>query len=391
MELSYILNQLGEEHSEYFNAVSPPIVQTSNFQFESVHALRRAFADEFSTYLYSRGNNPTVDILRKKIAALDGAEDALIFNSGASAIFCSILPFVKSGAHIVSVKSPYTWAQKMMDDILPRFGVSTTCIDGTMVENWEIACQPNTTLFYLESPNSWTYELQDLKKLAALARKKGITTLIDNSYCTPLYQRPIEMGIDLSLQSATKYIGGHSDVVGGVVSGSKDHMARIFRSEYNTTGAGATPFHAWLLLRGLRTLPLRLERIAKTTRVVLGWLKEQPWVEGVIFPFDETFPQYKLATEQMKNAAGLLSFFIKAQTVEEVEAFCNNLKHIRMAVSWGGHESLLVPRCAGMKREAFDASRPQHRLCRLYVGLEDDAYLIGDLEQASKALSFARR
>ncbi|HSC54713.1 MAG TPA: PLP-dependent aspartate aminotransferase family protein [Phnomibacter sp.] len=387
MDISYILNELGEDHAAYFNAVSPPIVQTSNFLFETVEDLRKAFADEYDVFLYSRGNNPTVEILKQKLAALDGAEDALVFNSGASAIFCAVLPFVKSGDHIVSVKAPYTWAQRMFDVILPRFGVTTTYIDGTDIEHWKNATQSNTVLYYLESPNSWSYELQDLEAVAQLAKSNNIITIIDNSYCTPLYQQPLQYGIDLSLQSATKYIGGHSDTVAGVLSGSKAHMEKIFNSEYMTTGAGATPFHAWLLLRGLRTLPIRLERVTKTTYQMVDWLLQQNWAEDVLFPMHPSFPQYELACKQMKNAGGLLTFSLKATTVQQIEKFCNSLQHIRMAVSWGGHESLIIPKCAGMPASHFDASKARHRQVRLYVGLEDAEYLQSDLAQAALHLS----
>src|SRR6186997_3147027 len=153
MDISYIINELGEDRENYFNAVAPPIMQSSNFVFDKVDELRQAFADEYSTYLYSRGLNPTVDILRKKLAALDGAEDCLVFNSGAAAIFAAVLANVKSGDHIVSVKSPYTWAQKMFDEVLPRFGVTTSYVDGTAIENFERAILPNTSIIYLESPN----------------------------------------------------------------------------------------------------------------------------------------------------------------------------------------------------------------------------------------------
>lgn len=383
MDISYILNELGEDHAAYFNAVSPPIIQTSNFLFETVEDMRKAFADEYDVFLYSRGNNPTVEILKKKLTALDGAEDALVFNSGASAIFCSVLPFVKSGDHIVSVKAPYTWAQRMFEVILPRFGVTTSYIDGTDISNWEQATQGNTVLYYLESPNSWSYALQDLEAVATLAKSKNIITVIDNSYCTPLYQQPLAFGIDLSLQSATKYIGGHSDTVAGVLSGSKAHMEKIFNSEYMTTGAGATPFHAWLLLRGLRTLPIRIERITKTTYEMLDWLQQQSWVEHLLFPLDPAFPQYELAKRQMKNACGLLTFSLKAASLVQLENFCNALKHFRMAVSWGGHESLIIPKCAGLPKEQFDAANMTHRQVRMYIGLEEAGYLQADLEQAA--------
>jgi cystathionine beta-lyase/cystathionine gamma-synthase len=382
MDISYIINELGEDRQQYFNAIAPPIMQSSNFAFDTVEDLRNAFADEYSTYLYSRGLNPTVDILRKKLAALDNAEDCLVFNSGASAIFAAVLANVKAGDHIVSVEKPYTWAQKMFNEILPRFGVTTSYIDGRDIENFERAILPNTRVIYLESPNSWSYALQDLAAVAELAKAENIVTIIDNSYCSPIYQRPIDFGIDLVLQSATKYIGGHSDTVAGVLCGTQKMMERIFNSELMTIGSGISPFNAWLLIRGLRTLPMRLEHISRSTLQVVSFLKQHPLVEEIIFPFDESFPQYELAKTQMKGACGLLTFVIKTSTVESVEKFCEQLRHIRMAVSWGGHESLIIPKCAGIKTKYFDASKKEHRMLRLYVGLEDPAYLIADLEQA---------
>jgi cystathionine beta-lyase/cystathionine gamma-synthase len=386
-DISYILNELGEERDQYYNAVSAPIIQTSNFVFTKVDDLSKAFEDEMSGYLYSRGLNPTVEILRKKLAALDSAEDCLVFNSGASAIFAGVLANVKAGDHIVSVKAPYTWAQRMFDVILPRFNVSTTYIDGTKIENWEAATKSNTTLYYLESPNSWDFALQDIRGVAAFAKSKGITTFIDNSYCTPVYQNVIEMGIDMAMQTATKYIGGHSDTLGGVLSGSHAMMKKIFDSEYLNIGSGIQPFNAWLLIRGLRTLPARLERITKTTREVLQFLKTHPKIDGIIFPFDESFPQYELAMKQMKNACGLLTIIMKTNKRESIVNFCESLKHIMMAVSWGGHESLAMPKCAGIPQRDFNASNREHRYVRLYIGLEEAGYLIDDLEQALETVS----
>jgi cystathionine beta-lyase/cystathionine gamma-synthase len=381
-DLSYILNELGEDRENYFNAVSAPIIQTSNFAFKKVDDLSKALEDEMNTYLYSRGLNPTVEIFKKKLAALDGAEDCLVFNSGASAIFAGILANVKSGDHIVSVKAPYTWAQRMFDVILPRFNVSTTYIDGTHIRNWEMATRNNTTLYYLESPNSWDFALQDIRAVAELAKSKKIVTMIDNSYCTPLYQRPIEMGIDLAMQTATKYISGHSDTLGGVLSGSHEVIKKIFDSEYLNTGSGIQPFNAWLLIRGLRTLSARLERITKTTKEVIKNLKRHPKIESIIFPFDESFPQFELAKKQMQGACGLFTIVLKAKQRNEIVKFCESLQHIMMAVSWGGHESLVIPKCTGIKDKDFDADNPEHRYVRMYVGLEDSGYLINDLFQA---------
>ena len=387
MDISYIINELAEDRENYFNAVAPPIMQSSNFVFNTVDEMRTAFTDEYATYLYSRGLNPTLDILRKKLAALDNAEDCLVFGSGAAAIFAAVLANVKAGDHIVSVNNPYSWAQKMFNNILPRFGITTTYIDGRDIENFERAILPNTSVIYLESPNSWDFAIQDLKAVAELAKAENIITIIDNSYCTPLYQKPIDFGIDLALQSATKYISGHSDTVAGVLSGSKLMMERIFNSEYMTIGSGISPFNAWLLIRGLRTLPIRLKHISESTIEIIKYLKKHVQVESVLFPFDESFPQYELAKKQMKGACGLLTFIIKADTVQQIEKFCESLQHILMAVSWGGHESLIIPKCSGMETTHFNAHNKEHRMMRLYVGLEEVDYLKQDLEQAFQKMN----
>jgi len=386
MDISYILNELGEDRSQYFNAVAPPIVQTSNFVFDTFEELRNAFTNEESTFLYSRGKNPTIAILSKKLAALDGAEDALVFNSGASAIFCSVMANVKSGDHIISVEKPYSWATRLFDNILPRFGVETTYIDGTKIENFENALRPETKIIYLETPNTLTFELQDLKAVAQLAKNKGILTIADNSYCTPLHQKPHAFGIDLCLQSGTKYLGGHSDVLAGVLTGTKEMMKKIFNEQLLNTGSGISPFNAWLILRGLRTLPMRLEHISKSTVKVIAYLKNHPKIEKVIFPFDEDFPQLELAHRQMTGAGGLFTILLKANSLDQIERFTYSLKRFLVAVSWGGHESLILPQAAGIAPEAFDPTIEHHRLARVYIGFEDPDYLIKDFEQALEVL-----
>lgn len=382
MELSYILNELGEDRGQYFNAIAPPIIQSSNFAFRTVAEFRAALADEYHATLYSRGNNPTVDILRKKLAALDGADDALVFGSGIAAISIPLLALLQQGDHIVSVARPYSWTIKLFEKLLPRFGITTTFVDGTQTKNFEQALRPNTKLIYLESPNTFTYELQDLGAVATLARNRGIVTMIDNSYSGPLYQQPYTMGIDLVAQSATKFISGHSDVVAGVVTGSRQHIQKIFEGEFLNIGGNISPMNAWLLIRGLRTLPLRMERICNTTHAVVDYLAAHPKVERVIFPFHPSFLQYELAKKQMKNAGGLFSIVLRATTLQQVEIFCNSLQRFFMAVSWGGHESLVIPSAVSIRPEEFNPAEERHRLIRLYVGLEDADYLISDLKQA---------
>lgn len=386
MDISYILNELGEDRELYFNAVSPPVMQTSNFTFNTVDDFRKALGNEYEAHLYSRGNNPTINILRKKLAALNGAEDALVFGSGIAAVTIPVLALLKQGDHVVCVQNPYSWTIKLFSKLLPRFGVTTTFIDGARVQNFKDALRDNTKLIFLESPNTFSYELQDLQAIAQLAKAKGIVTMADNSYCSPLYQQPIRLGIDLVTQSATKYIGGHSDVVAGVLTGSKALLSKIFELEYMNIGASLAPQSAWLLIRGLRTLPLRLQRSFETTKTVTAWLQQHPAVDEVIWPFLPNFKQAELAKKQMQGCGGLFSFTLKNSSVEKIERFCNSLQHILMAVSWGGHESLAIPSIAAMPVNEYDAGNPRHQLIRLYIGLEDADYLIRDIGQALENL-----
>jgi cystathionine beta-lyase/cystathionine gamma-synthase len=319
------------------------------------------------------------------MAALDQAEDCLVFNSGIAAIYAGVMANIKSGDHIISVERPYSWVQKIFDHLLPRFGVETTYVEGTLLKQFEEARRSNTRIIYLESPNSWTYAIQDIEAVAGFAKKHGIITLMDNTYCTPLYQLPVPMGIDLCMQTASKYIGGHSDTLGGILTGSKAMMKKIFDTEYLAIGSGIQPFNAWLLIRGLRTLESRIARITESTWKLLGWLKDNPSVERVLFPLDPDFPQYELARKQMKNACGLISFYVRAASRGQIVRFCERLQHIMMAVSWGGHESLILPRCASLEDACFDPADPDHRLIRLYTGLENPDYLIRDLDQAFRS------
>jgi cystathionine beta-lyase/cystathionine gamma-synthase len=382
MDISYILNELGEERENYFNAVAPPIIQTSNFAFKTVADFREAMSDEFDANLYSRGNNPTLNILRKKLAALDGAEDALVFGSGVAAISIPILAILQQGDHVVSVENPYSWTIKLFRDLLPKFGITTTFIDGSEIANFEKAIKPETKLIYLESPNTFSYELQDLKAVAELARSKNILTMIDNSYCSPLFQKPIELGIDLAAQTATKYIGGHSDVVAGVVTGKREIIKRIFDHEYMNIGTSLSPHSAWLLIRGLRTMPLRIQHSFMSAEIITSWLLQHPAIGKVIWPFNKDFKQLELAHRQMQGCGGLFSFTLKNSSIERIETFCDNLQHILMAVSWGGHESLIIPAIATICKGDYDPKNERHQLIRMYTGLEEADYLIKDLDQA---------
>jgi cystathionine beta-lyase/cystathionine gamma-synthase len=381
MDNSYILNQLGEERSEYYGSVAPPIFQTTNFCFRNVAEMRQKLTRELETPFYTRGYNPTVATLRKKLAALEKAEDALVFSSGSAAVSAAVMSVAKGGDHIVCVKKPYSWTNVLISKYLEKYGVSHTLVDGTDVKNFEKAIQPNTKLIYLESPNSLTFEIQDIEAVAALARKKNITTIIDNSYSSPINQNPIPMGIDIVVHSGSKYINGHGDVVCGVVCGTHERIMKMMAEEYMTIGSCISPHDASLILRGLRTIELRVNQSATSAKKVSEFLENHPKIKQLNYPFSPKNPQYSLAIKQMKQGGGLFSIVIDAENEAAVERFCDNLKRFLMATSWGGHESLIFPLCALAASKSFENPLPWN-MVRLYIGLEDPDLLIADLEQA---------
>jgi cystathionine beta-lyase len=379
-DISYIINHLGEERDKYFNAVTPPLFQTSNFAFKDVGDLSNAIADEKHSYIYSRGNNPTIDILCKKIAALEDTEEAQAFASGMAAISSAIISFVNSGDHIVCVRNNYSWTNSLMNNFLPRFGVETTFVDGRDPDNFRKAIRDNTKIIYLESPNSLTFELQDIKAVAEIAKNAEIITLIDNSYSSPLTQSPAEMGIDIVLHSASKYLGGHSDIVAGMVCGSAENISGIFKNEYLGLGGIISPFNAWLMLRGLRTLQARIDRISETTLKVLDYLENNEMVAEILHPLHYSHPQYNLAIKQMSKPTGLFSIRLSTTDRNKIELFVNSLKQFIIGVSWGGHESLVFPALAFDKKRSNEGY--SNNLIRFYIGLDDADSLIRDLEQA---------
>lgn len=381
-DLSYIINQLGEDRENYFNSVAPPIIQTSNFAFNTVDDFRRLLMDESKGALYTRGKNPTIEMLEKKLAALDGAEEALVFSSGVAAITIPILSLLKQGDHIVSVRNVYSWTTKLFTELLPKFGIECTFVDGRDAENFSKATKKNTKLFYFESPNTFTFELQDIKSICAFAKKNSIITMIDNSYCSPLFMKPIDLGVDLCMQTASKYLGGHSDVIAGVLTGSSKLIQPLFKTTFLNIGGIISPENAWLILRSLRTLEIRLNRISDSSKKVVDFLASHPKVEKVIWPFHASHPQHSLAKEQMRAGAGLFAFVLKTDKLEKIEGFCNSLKRFLMAVSWGGHESLIIPVCATIPKHDFDPKEEKHRYIRMYVGLEDPLILIKDIEES---------
>jgi cystathionine beta-lyase/cystathionine gamma-synthase len=386
MELSEILFHLGENRENYYNAVATPVIQSSNFVFKDLDVFRKMAENELEGRLYSRGNNPTVEILRKKVAALENAEECLVLASGVAAIAAAVIGNVKTGDHIVSVKAPYSWTVALMNKFLPRFGVTTTYVDGSDIKDIEKAIQPNTTVLYLESPNTLTFDIQDLKACADLCKKHNLVSIIDNSHCSPIFQKPIDFGIDIVVHSATKYLNGHSDVVAGVLCGKKEMVQKIFESEFMTIGAIISPHDANLMIRGLRTLDMRVKRSDASAKIIVSRLKNHPKVKKLYYALDKDSPQYKVAKKQMTGNGGLFSIETTAKTVEEAEAFFYALKRFTFAVSWGGHESLIFPTVSLYGIKGKNPPPKPVGFARFYIGLEDPDWLWEDLEAALSIL-----
>jgi cystathionine beta-lyase len=382
VDLSHILFHLGEEREHYANAIAPPIFQASNFAMRSVAAMRDAIAHEYDTALYTRGANPTSAILRRKLAALEGTEDALVFGSGAAAVAAAVMAAVRQGDHVLCVDKPYSWTRMLLRDLLPRFGVACDFIDARDPTVVEAAVLPNTRVLVLESPNSMTFEQQDLAAISAIARARGILTMMDNSWASPLGQNPAAHGIDVVVHSGTKYLAGHSDVVFGAVCASRAFCESLFRGPYMTLGAILSPHDAWLALRGLRTLEVRMQRIAASTANVLAFLERHPRVRRVFHPHAIGYQQQGLTDSQLRFASGLLSIELDCD-LDGVERCVDGLQRFLIAVSWGGYESLVFPAAAWRDWRGREQECPVPvTLVRLSIGLEDPELLIADLSQA---------
>jgi cystathionine beta-lyase/cystathionine gamma-synthase len=362
-------------------AVVPPIFQTSLFTFGSYGELEDAMAGRSRRPIYSRGDNPTVAVFEAKLAALEGAEAARAFASGMAAISAAVLSNLSAGERMVCVRHCYPDAYRLFTTILPRFDVRVEFVDGRDAEAVERAL-PGAKVLYLESPNSVVFETQDLPRLAAAARALGAISIADNSWASPIFQRPLEHGVDLVLHSASKYLGGHSDTVAGVVCGRRELIERINAGVFPLLGGKLAPFEGWLLVRGLRTLPLRLGRHHASAIEIAGRLARHARVVRVNHPL---LGNGGPGVATLAGASGLFSFELEGDKAA-VRRFCDALRLFRLGVSWGGHESLAFPAAAGLEQKGeanpLRAFGVAPETIRLHIGLEDPSDLWSDLSQA---------
>ncbi|MDH7801887.1 MULTISPECIES: PLP-dependent transferase [unclassified Rhizobium] len=376
---------VAHDETHAFEAVVPPLVQTSLFTFSSYDEMVSTYRGEKVRPVYTRGLNPTVRMFEEMLAKLEGAEDALGFASGMSAISSTVLSFVSPGDRIVAVRHVYPDAFRLFGTFMQRMNIEVVYVDGRDEAAVEKA-MPGAKLFYMESPTSWVMEAHDVGALAAIGKRHGAVTVIDNSWASPVFQQPISLGVDLVVHSASKYLGGHSDVVSGVVAGSKAMIDRIRAETYPYLGGKMSPFDAWLLIRGLRTLPLRMKAHQASALDIASRLQALDVVEKVCHPgLANRLPP------GLNGTSGLFSFIFKEGV--DVRAFADRLKLFKLGVSWGGHESLIVPGEVVLEQKAQPNSAHTFgisaRSVRLHVGLEGTEALWNDLEPAIKAATAA--
>jgi cystathionine beta-lyase/cystathionine gamma-synthase len=368
--------------------IAPPIHQTSTFASDSAAEFSRQATDPRPSHYYTRAGNPTHQRVEAIMAGLEGTEAAILTASGMGAITCSILAHLRSGDHIVGQKNHYMAASKFVTDMLPRFGVSSDIVDQTDTAAFAAAIRPETKVIFIETPSNPTGQVTDLAAIATLAEANGITTICDNTFASPINQQPHGLGIDIVIHSATKYLGGHHDLIAGVACGSKESIDKVW-SFVNMFGPTPGPIDAWLLLRGLRTLPLRVRQHNESGLAVAQWLEQHPNIASVHYPGLPSHPDFATASRQMSGFGGTFSFQV-AGGYAETERFMSRLKMIRQAVSLGGFETLAVHAAAmwagSLSDEQVRAAGVEPNMVRISIGLEAADDIKADLDQALRSL-----
>lgn len=372
-----------EEPGGGASPTSPPIVQTSLFTYPTFQALVDALGAEHENTVYTRGRNPTVQALERKLAALEHGEACSCFASGMAAISAVMLGLLRTGDHVLFINRTYGPTIELAEH-LRRFGIQHDIVLDGHPDAVRAALRPDTRLVWLESPGTMTFRLVDIEAIAAIAREHGAISCMDNSWATPLLQKPLDMGVDIVVHSATKYIGGHSDVIAGALISSAELDERLFYRAVLLNGGRIAPVDAWLLLRGLRTLPVRLARQEADALAVAHFLAGHPAVGAVHHP--ALAADTSLADKQLRGYSGLFSFELRRGEYERVAGVIDRLARFRIGVSWGGVESLVISPSRGadpaeaMKGPAQGGLPPG--LIRLSVGLEGSELLIEDLRSA---------
>lgn len=363
--------------------VAAPIVRSSNFTFSSAEEMRLWAEGKSKAYIYTRFGNPTLAVAESKIAELEHGEAGLVTASGTAAISSSLLAVLQAGDEFIATRQLYGGSYRLMRDVLPRLGIRVRHVEANL-EGVDRLVTEKTRALYVESPTNPTLGLVDLQKAVALARGHKLISIIDNTFATPILQKPLEMGFNLVVHSATKYLAGHSDIVAGAVAGSRELLGKV-REMMVCLGGSMDPDPAYLLIRGLKTLEIRVRRQSETALAVASFLERHTKIQRVHYPGLPSHPDYDLAKRQMKGFGGMLAFDLKGG-LEAACRFCDRTKIFLLAVSLGGVESLIVlPIYTShyrMSTAELEAAGVGPGTVRMSVGLEDPGDLIADLEQA---------
>lgn len=379
----------GYDSKQHLGSLAAPIFQTSTFVFDTAEQGERRFAGEEEGYIYSRLGNPTVKALEDRIAVLEGAEAGLAFASGMAAVSAVLLALTKANDHIICSQGLYGCTFGLLKLMKEKYNIEHDFCEMKTADELEAIIRPETTCIYIETPINPTMKMIDLELVAAVAHKHGIPVVVDNTFSTPYLQKPLEHGCDIVLHSATKYICGHGDVIAGLAAGKQDLISQVAKSTLKDIGGILSPFDAWLLLRGLKTLPVRMDRHSENAERIFQMLKKEPMIERVYYPGDTEHPDYLIKEKQMKQGGGLISFEVKG-TKADAQRLLNELKLIKIAVSLGDAETLIQHPATMTHAVVPEHSRLEmgitDQLVRLSVGLENWEDLWADLKRALTAV-----
>lgn len=371
----------GRAVAEHQGAVNPPVYHVSTILHPDVATMEARGGRPFDGMTYGRIGTPTVFALEEAVCALEGGYRSVAVPSGLAAITLTLESFLHHGDHVLVTDSVYQPTRRFCDGHLAKQGVAATYYDPLIGAGIADLIRPNTKLVFVEAPGSLTFEMQDIPAIAEQAHKKGALVAMDNTWATPLYFKPFEKGVDLSIQAATKYIVGHADAMMGLVTCANEGLWLAVKAHATAHGTGVGADEAYLALRGLRTLPVRLERHQETAILLATWLKRRPEVLRVLHPALQGDPGHRIWKRDFTGSSGLFGFVMKPVGKEKVDLFLNSLELFGLGFSWGGFESLAIPADSGIKRTATTWN-PGGPTIRLHCGLEDADDLIADIERA---------
>ncbi|WP_316571603.1 PLP-dependent aspartate aminotransferase family protein [Neobacillus sp. YIM B06451] len=372
--------ELGDRREQFGGAVVPPTYGNSLFVYDSMDSLTKAVMNEQGHYVYTRGTNPTIETAEMKLAALERGEACRCFSSGMAAIAAALMNSLQSGDHVLCVSNLYFSTMELLR-YLKKFGISHSVCYETAAEAVEKQIKQNTRVIFMESPSYMTFRLTDPRTISSLAKKHGIRTIIDNTWATPLFQKPLLYGVDIVVHSLSKYLGGHSDLVGGAVISKKKIIDNLFTKELLLLGGNFSPYEATLLLRGMRSLPFRLKAHQANALKVAEFLEQHSKVKQVLYPGLPSHPDYELGKTVLSGYSGVMGFAVHGG-YRGARSVLDHLQHIKIGVSWGSFESLAMSPNTGNNEEQLISENIDPGTIRLAVGLGESGEIIADLDQA---------